>query len=263
MFQKLYKRLLPSVCVLCDGHTRTTQDLCSDCKLNLPVNEPCCEVCAQPLPSINPDYFRDQRWLHGNQVNVTEVMEAPPPDEVNPSANRFRCGECLSKASPIAASTIPYLYRPPADFMIRRLKYADDIKYGRLIGELLCDAVLKRSATLPDCLLPVPLHNERYRQRGFNQAQMIATELSARLGLPLDTSSATRVVAGARQAALGAQDRRQNMRRAFSVKEVVAGKSVAIVDDVYTTGATCSALARELRSAGARRVEVWAFARTP
>lgn len=263
MFQKLYSRILPPVCVLCDSNTRTPLDLCSDCRSNLPVNEPCCEICAQPLPTINPDYFGDQRWLHGNPVAVTDAMEAAPSYQVSPSADRLRCGECLATAGPIDASIIPYLYRPPADFMIRRLKYADEIKYGRLIGELLCEAVLQRSSTLPDCLLPVPLHNERYRQRGFNQAQMIANELSSRLELPVDNSSATRVVASVQQAALGARDRRQNMRRAFTVAEAVAGKSVAIVDDVYTTGATCSALARALRSAGAQRVEVWAFARTP
>ena len=116
---------------------------------------------------------------------------------------------------------------------------------------------------LPDCLIPVPLHELRYRQRGFNQAHVIANHLSARLHIPLDDSTVTRVVASDQQAALGARDRAKNMRRAFTVNHTVNGKSIAIVDDVYTTGATCTALAKSLLAAGASRVDVWAFARTP
>lgn len=234
MLQYLYKQLTQSTCVLCDNQASGTLDLCSDCLVNLPGNLHCCHVCALPLPATG-----------------------------SASGSDLRCGGCLENSGPISESVIPYLYRPPADFMIRRLKYADETKYGRLIGELLFQSVQTRYTTLPDCLIPIPLHSSRYRQRGFNQAQVIARHLSARLHIPLEESAALRVIAGDRQAALGARARARNMRRAFSVTTSVAGRTIAIVDDVYTTGATCSTLARSLLVAGATRVDVWAFARTP
>ena len=233
MFQYFYTQFVRSTCVLCDNPARVAMDLCSACHLNLPTNLHCCIVCALPLP---------------------------------PSATQgsdLRCGNCIDGTGPVSESVIPYLYRPPADFMIRRLKYAEDTKYGRLIGELLYQSVYPRYVTLPDCLIPVPLHRSRHRQRGFNQAQVIARHLSARLLIPLDESAVTRTVASDQQAALGARDRERNMRQAFAVTSAVKGKSIAIVDDVYTTGATCTALARSLRASGARRIDVWAFARTP
>ena len=175
----------------------------------------------------------------------------------------LQCGSCLGQNGPVAQSVVPYLYRPPADFMIRRLKYADDTKFGRLTGELLLQAVMHRYEHLPDCLIPVPLHSSRYRRRGFNQAGIIARHLADRLQLRLSESVVERVIASDQQAALGARARQRNMRRAFTVTGQVTAQWIAIVDDVYTTGTTCTTLAAALLNAGARRVDVWAFARTP
>jgi len=175
----------------------------------------------------------------------------------------LQCGNCLGTNGPITKSVIPFLYRPPADFMVRRLKYTDETKYGRLIGELLLQSIQQRYTIFPDCVIPVPLHSLRYRQRGFNQAQIIAQHISTRLQIPLEDSAVTRVIANDPQAALGARARTRNMRRAFAVDAVVNKKTIAIVDDVYTTGATCSTLARSLLASGAQSVDVWAFARTP
>ena len=233
MFQNLYIKVIDTACVLCDNKARDEMDLCSACHRNLPTNPHCCSVCALPLSQ-----------------NTTQESV-------------LRCGNCLDGNGPISKSVVPFLYRPPADFMVRRLKYADDTKYGRLISELLYQSIYPRYTILPDCLIPVPLHELRYRQRGFNQAHVIANHLSARLHIPLDDTAVTRVVASDQQAALGARDRAKNMRRAFTVNHTVNGKSIAIVDDVYTTGATCTALAKSLLAAGASRVDVWAFARTP
>lgn len=233
MFHNLYIRIIHTTCVLCDTKAQDTMDLCSACHHSLPTNLHCCTVCALPLPPSTAQ------------------------------GSDLRCGNCLDDNGPISKSVVPFLYRPPVDFMIRRLKYADDTKFGRLIGELLFQSIYPQYTTLPDWLIPVPLHEERYRQRGFNQAHVIANHLSARLHIPLDDSAVTRIVASDQQAALGARDREKNMRRAFTVSTTVHGKSIAIVDDVYTTGATCTALAKSLLTAGASRVDVWAFARTP
>jgi ComF family protein len=234
MLHKLYTQFFQSTCALCDDAAQIDLDLCSACHGNLPSNQHACSVCALPLP----------------------------PSE-GTADSMLQCGNCLGQNGPVTQSVIPYLYRPPADYMIRRLKYADDTKFGRLTGELLLQAINHRYGHLPDCLIPVPLHTSRYRRRGFNQAGIIAGHLASRLQLPVLESVVERVIASDQQAALGARDRQRNMRRAFAVKQSVTAQWVAIVDDVYTTGTTCSTLASTLLAAGARRVDVWAFARTP
>jgi len=234
MFHKLYTQLSSSTCVLCDKQASGVLDLCPACRLNLPANTHCCATCALPLqPTTNPE------------------------------GSVLRCGKCVGSDGPISQSVIPYLYRPPADFMIQRLKYANETKFGRLIGELLFQSIDRQNAALPDLLIPVPLHSLRYRQRGFNQAHLIALHLSKRLHIPLHDSAVKRVIASDHQATLGARARERNMRQAFSVTTSINGKSIAIVDDVYTTGATCSTLAKSLLASGAKRVDAWAFARTP
>lgn len=234
MLHNLYTQFFLTSCALCDDTAQIDLDLCSACQSNLPFNDHACSVCALPLPA---------------SAGTRDTL--------------LKCGSCIGKKGPVTRSLIPYLYRPPADYMIRRLKYADDTKFGRLTGELLLHKVRQQYSQLPDCLIPVPLHTSRYRHRGFNQAGIIARHLASGLQIPLLDSAVERVVAGNRQAALGARARQHNMRRAFSVTGTVAGKWVAIVDDVYTTGTTCNTLARSLISAGAQRVDVWAFARTP
>jgi len=241
----MYNWLFPRSCVLCDNATLNSRDLCPDCLTSLPSNLHCCSVCALPLQ-------------HTDTQN-RPGLGRPELDK----EQKLKCGNCTTANGPITSSLIPYLYRPPVDFMIRRLKYAGDTKYSRLIGTLISQAATTRLTAWPDCLIPVPLHNSRYRERGFNQAHLIAKHISSHLDIPVDRAAVSRIIASDKQAALSARARLRNMHRAFSVNSSVEGKSIAIVDDVYTTGATCTTMAKSLISAGARRVDVWAFARTP
>jgi ComF family protein len=113
----------------------------------------------------------------------------------------------------------------------------------------------------PDVLLPVPLHRQRLRQRGFNQALELARPVSRRLCIPLDPWLAVRNKATIPQASLSPKDRYRNVRDAFQVKKDVSGLKIAIIDDVMTTGHTANALANTLKKAGAREISVWVFAR--
>jgi ComF family protein len=155
------------------------------------------------------------------------------------------------------------VYAPPADFLIKSLKFHDRPACARLMGEIIALSLQSRDiATLPECLLPVPLHPARLRERGFNQAIAIARPLARRLGLPLDPHSLRRVRHTAAQSTLPADRRRANVRGAFEVVADLPWRHVAIVDDVVTTGHTVDELARTLRRAGVERVEVWAWAKT-
>ncbi len=131
------------------------------------------------------------------------------------------------------------------------------------MGELLASAIATRQTTTPDFLVPVPLHQERLLERGYNQAHKIADIIGQRLSIPINARSVQRIDQQGSQVTLNARDRAKNLRRAFIAVDSVAGKNIAIVDDVYTTGATAQALATTLLKADANSVSVWAFARTP
>jgi ComF family protein len=116
---------------------------------------------------------------------------------------------------------------------------------------------------IPDLLLPVPLHPRRERERGFNQASLLARRVGRSLGCPVRETVLARVVATRSQTELDAAARRANVRNAFAVRRpaLVAGRHVVLVDDVLTTGATLSECARRLREAGASRVGALTVAR--
>ena len=126
---------------------------------------------------------------------------------------------------------------------------------------LLAHRLAERGPPAVDALVPVPLHPSREARRGYNQAGEIARFAAEFLELPIADRIAVRVRATEEQAALPAIVRRVNVSGAFEVCARSVPASVAIVDDVLTTGATVDALAQALRRAGCRRIEVWAVAR--
>jgi ComF family protein len=139
---------------------------------------------------------------------------------------------------------------------------------GRLLGELLSQHLVHafdEGLPRPDLLLPVPLAIRRQRQRGFNQAAMLGQWLSTALQLPRQDAWLQRVLDTPAQQQLDAATRKRNLRKAFALasESAVAGRHIALVDDVLTTGATAESLARLLNKAGAARVDVYCLARTP
>ncbi|HSE04620.1 MAG TPA: ComF family protein [Methylomirabilota bacterium] len=131
---------------------------------------------------------------------------------------------------------------------------------GDLLAELGAAAL---PAGMPDLLVPVPLHPRRERERGFNQATLLARRLGRAWGCPVRGDVLIRAVATPSQTELDAAARRANVRRAFRLRRpaCVAGRHVVLVDDVLTTGATLSECARCLREAGAALVGVLTVAR--
>jgi ComF family protein len=132
---------------------------------------------------------------------------------------------------------------------------------ARPLGDLVREQCAATLPETPDVLVPVPLGRARERERGFNQAALVAERLGERLGIRVRPRWLVRLRATAPQSELDADARRKNVTGAFAAPSTVAGAHVAIVDDVVTTGATVAECARALRRAGARRVGVLAVAR--
>jgi ComF family protein len=175
------------------------------------------------------------------------------------------CDACLS-AMPAQPPPMPYpygmvyagfRYQAPIDEMIQGFKFNEQLHLGRLAARLAMPAL---SDMRPDALVPVPLHTRRLRERGFNQSLELAGFWGSRFALPVLGQALQRHRATCVQSGLKAAERLPNVAGAFSAKGALPGH-VALVDDVYTTGATCHAAAQALLAAGVKRVDVWCLAR--
>jgi ComF family protein len=171
------------------------------------------------------------------------------------------CTHCPASAAGWQPDRIvaPFLYAPPLAEFVQALKYARQRYLGRILGELL--AVEDAGLGGADFIVPVPLHPVRLRERHFNQADEIARPLARRLQIPLQPALIVRRLAGPPQAGRDREQRWRSVQHAFTVKHRLAGAHAVVVDDVVTTGATVNAVAGALKSAGAKRVSVWAVAR--
>jgi ComF family protein len=152
-------------------------------------------------------------------------------------------------------------YAFPADALVRALKYRGGLACARPLAAALADALDPES--YPDLVMPMPLAPRRLRERGFNQAMEIARLVGAEFGLRITANACGRSREGAPQASLPWKERAANVRNAFVCELDLGGKTVAVVDDVLTTGATLNELAATLKRRGAREVWGWIVARTP
>jgi ComF family protein len=227
--KRIQHALWPSTCVLCGGSGRPGVDLCAGCEGDLPLNAHACAVCAQPL--------------------------APT------CAEPLTCGACSRRRPAFDASRVPFRYGYPIAHLIHSLKYRGRIACGRVLGELVARRVLAGQDHLPECIVPVPLAEGRYRERGYNQAIELGLPLERILGVRMRADLVVRTRATREQAELSRRERRKNVRGAFSMRNALPHRHVAILDDVVTTGSTVNELAKALRRAGAERIEVWAVAR--
>jgi ComF family protein len=185
-------------------------------------------------------------------------------------AEEPRCGLCR-RIKPAFARAVAYgSYESGLRELIHLLKYDGVRPAANVLGRMLAQAIAKLEPELPAgsvALIPVPLYRGRLRQRGFNQAELIAraaVKISGEDRFSLCPRALVRKRETASQIGLTSHQRRENLRGAFGVEnsEVVNGREVLLVDDVYTTGATVSECARVLRRAGATKVRVATVART-
>ena len=167
------------------------------------------------------------------------------------------CGRCLADPPAFDATLAALWYRFPADVLVQALKFRGELA----IAAFLAGALAKKLAgERPDFVVPVPLSSRRLRSRGYNHAVEIARRLGRR-ELALDLCERTRDTPP--QVELPFAERRRNVRGAFAARRPLAGATLAVVDDVMTTGATLGEIARALKEAGAARVVNWVVARTP
>lgn len=170
------------------------------------------------------------------------------------------CARCLSDDHGFDATVAAFAYAPPVDGLVQALKYGHRLHLADWFGDRLADR-LGDQCEAP-AVIAMPLHPARLAERGFNQATEIARPLARRLGVRLAHSICARVRPTPPQARLALADRRANVRQAFECRTDFGGRTVVLVDDVMTSGASLGELARTVRLHGAGRVIAAVAART-
>lgn len=178
-----------------------------------------------------------------------------------PSAGSQVCGRCLARPPRYDATRAAFVFRFPADVIVHSLKYRGELALAPLAAGFIAATAAREDRV--DALMPVPLSAERVRGRGYNQAMEIARELARLLDVRLAPALCERVRDTPPQMRLPFAERARNVRGAFRCTAVSAPATVAVLDDVMTTGATLDEIADTLKRAGTLRVVNWVLARTP
>ena len=218
---------LPSLCAVCRGWG--AQRVCDDCvqRFAMPVQR--CRRCALQVPA-------------GVEV----------------------CGACLTDPPPYARTLAAVDYDHPWDGLITHFKFHTALDLAPALVDRMLAA--RGDAPAPMLLVPIPLSDARLRERGYNQAWELTKRLGAALHCPIDATLLLRVKDTPHQLAFPPEQRAGNVRSAFAIepkrRSELQGRSVTLVDDVMTTGATVAEATRTLLQAGASEVNAWVIART-
>ena len=234
---------------MCRGALETVnQCICDACVSELPWLGDCCQQCAVPL--------------------TTDAL----------------CPDCQSKAPAYRRCISAFIYQAPIDNIILRLKKDPYVAEIKQLTALLAERILRcyqsteqkqeQKPSLPELVIPMPLHWRKISQRGFNQSQIIGNLLSNyflyehKTPLKVLSDICQRTSNSQAQHTLDKKQRARSVKDAFSIRAArsggvnLKGRTVAILDDVVTTGATANAIASTVIKAGADQVDIWCLART-
>ena len=173
------------------------------------------------------------------------------------------CGSCLNNQLSQVQTVTLFHYHPPIDNLLLSLKFNNRLVNAKILGELLASHLYAQyqAKDKPEIIIPVPLHPQRLRERGYNQALELARPIAKRLKIKIDKSKVVRVKNTLAQALLPAKKRERNIKQAFSIMKKRSYKHVAIIDDVITTGNTVAELGKMLYWDGANKIDVWCCAK--
>jgi competence protein ComFC len=221
---EVIKFVFPGVCIGCG---KFSDFICIDCARKLPrLLPPLCQKCGKPEPSAQ------------------------------------YCPECWKKQSGIDGIRSVFIFEGIIRTAIHELKYYNLRSISGLLGEYMASYYTENNMG-GDFILAVPLHAGRFRERGYNQSELLAEKLSVLTGVPVLNGAVARVIDNKPQArTVSIEERRRNVEDVFKCEDgSVYGKEVIIVDDVCTSGATLEACAKALTKAGAKRIFGFTLAR--
>lgn len=222
--------LIDHSCLLCGQVVKREISLCKACESDLPINDHACPVCAIPIKNT--------------QANLT-------------------CGQCIKSPPSYDYGYSVFRYEMPIVKMVSQMKFSKKLSYASILASLLAKSYAKNEAAygIPEAILPVPLHNKRLVQRGYNQSLELSRKLSKQLRKPLLLDFIKRVTETQAQTELNKKQRRQNVKGSFEALKKSTYKHILVIDDVVTTGATINEVARVLKNSGVTTVGFLSIAR--
>jgi ComF family protein len=225
--------LYPPVCAICSTMVAPGEYLCDECEAKATrIVPPFCAACSEPFEGA-----------------ITSA---------------FTCANCAHRTIHFDAAVAAYRSRGIVRRIIHDFKYGRQIHLRHLVGRWLCAALddLRLRGRRFDLIIPVPLHPTRKRERGFNQASLLAELLSEQISIP-SKPLLERIRCTTTQTALDRAERMENLHKAFRLRKNanVRDLRVLLIDDVLTTGSTLSECARVLKGAGAISVHAATAAR--
>ena len=226
---------LPPRCPGCGAIVGDDRQFCLSCWSSLQfLDGPCCARCSIPLPTA-------------------------------PIGETIECGACLANPPPFEGAPAALAYGPVARTVALRLKYGRRIGHARLMAQLMARKLTAMGPVDTMLLVPIPLHRWRLWSRGFNQAALIADELTRLIGAPHDHHLLLRVKSTASLRGKSRSERERTVAGAFALapdaKARATGRHLVLIDDVHASGATLRAAARVLSRSGAARVSALSWAR--
>ena len=228
-FRILPDFLYPRRCPVCDKAVKPFGSLvCEECVPKIKyVKAPYCQKCGKEL--------KDARAVF--------------------------CHDCVNRKHFYDRGMALFAYRSVSD-SIYRFKYRGRQEYAAYYGERMARILGKRILELrPDALVPVPIHAAKKRQRGYNQAEVLANEVGRLLHIPVETKLIKRVQKTKPMKDLSVQERQNNLKRAFKISiNDVKLNTIVIIDDIYTTGATIDSMAQTFMEKGVKQIYFMALA---
>lgn len=226
-FRGLLELLYPPSCLACAKVLSTRAAFCETCDTALERLPPaCCRTCAEPgtFPSN-------------------------------------KCPRCHLHPAPFSRAWAPFAHEGPVARAIHRFKYEDHPELAEPLADLLAQEARSFLSRAPTLLVALPLHTRRFHERRYDQTQLLANALAKATGRRAPVGLLSRTRETRRQVGLSEAERAGNVAEAFSAAPSVAGQSLLLIDDVFTTGATTRAAADALLHAGAAHLEVLTLAR--
>ncbi len=218
----------PSTCLLCAEIQVNHNLICHDCYQELPFMTNYCLGCG---------------------LSISEKTKI--------------CGTCINQPFSFQECHSVFNYNFAIPYLISQLKFHDQILIAKLFGKILCQKMLfyYRDNAQPEFIIPVPLHQKRLRQRGYNQTYEIAKFIKQNFSVKLTINACQRIKATKPQTELNKKQRHNNVINAFSITPNFQAKHIAILDDVMTTGHTVNELSKSFIAAGVEKIDIWLVAR--
>lgn len=217
---------LPVVCIFCGSYFKGNESICIDCCALLTPIQFSCQLCCLPLV--------DDKFL--------------------------LCGHCIRQKPAFDAVYCHYHYDAFLRYILHEYKYNNALYLRTFIVKRMLDALPVNFSS--QCLVPVPIHTSKLKQRGFNQAVLLAKLLGNYLNIPVNISLCRKIKPTPSQVTLNRKQRRNNVKNTF-LATCAPYEHITLVDDLLTTGATTNELAKIIKQQGVKKVDVWCLARTP